>query len=168
MDSQRVGHDWATLICGLRDFSDCLHSRNSCVVSLLLGVSFSQIHTDAIEKDMVYSFLGKILRLKIEWEPLQRGSFFPSLKWFVEVTQRLVISSGSGCVKSFRSCSTPQSYGLYPPGSSVHGILQARILEWVAISFSWGSSQPRNWTHICCLLCWQSGSLSLAPPRKLY
>ena len=31
-----------------------------------------------------------------------------------------------------------------PPGSSVHGILQARILEWVAISFSRGSSQPRD------------------------
>ena len=30
-----------------------------------------------------------------------------------------------------------------PPGSSVHGILQARILEWVAISFSWRSSPPR-------------------------
>ena len=30
------------------------------------------------------------------------------------------------------------------PGSSVHGILQARILEWVAISFSRGSSRPRN------------------------
>ena len=33
-----------------------------------------------------------------------------------------------------------------PPGSSVHGILQARILEWVAISFSLGSSQPRDRT----------------------
>ena len=32
------------------------------------------------------------------------------------------------------------------PGSSVHGMLQARILEWVAISFSRGSSQPRDWT----------------------
>ena len=31
-----------------------------------------------------------------------------------------------------------------PPGSSVHGILQARILEWAAISFSRGSSQPRD------------------------
>ena len=31
-----------------------------------------------------------------------------------------------------------------PPGSSVHGILQARILEWVASSFSRGSSRPRN------------------------
>ena len=31
------------------------------------------------------------------------------------------------------------------PGSSVHGILQARILEWIAISFSRGSLQPRGW-----------------------
>ena len=34
------------------------------------------------------------------------------------------------------------------PGSSVHGILQARILEWVAIPFSRGSSQPKDQTHI--------------------
>ena len=34
------------------------------------------------------------------------------------------------------------------PGSSIHGILQARILEWVAISFSRGSSQPRNGTQV--------------------
>ena len=34
------------------------------------------------------------------------------------------------------------------PGSSVHGILQARVLEWVAISFSRGSSQPRDWTRV--------------------
>ena len=38
-----------------------------------------------------------------------------------------------------------------PPGSSVHGILQARILECVAISFSSGSSQPRDLTWICCI-----------------
>ena len=34
------------------------------------------------------------------------------------------------------------------PGSSIHGILQARILEWVAISFSRRSSQPRDWTQV--------------------
>ena len=38
-----------------------------------------------------------------------------------------------------------------PPGSSVHGISQARILEWVAISFSRGSSQPRGQTGISCI-----------------
>ena len=35
-----------------------------------------------------------------------------------------------------------------PPGSSVHGILQARILEWVAIPFSRGSSWTRDWTWV--------------------
>ena len=34
------------------------------------------------------------------------------------------------------------------PGSSVHGILQARILEWVAMSFSRGSSRPRDRTQV--------------------
>ena len=38
-----------------------------------------------------------------------------------------------------------------PPGFSVHGISQARILEWVAISFSRGSSRPRNWTQVSCI-----------------
>ena len=45
-----------------------------------------------------------------------------------------------------QSCPT-----LCPPGSFVHGIFQARILEWVAISFSSGSSRPRNQTWIFCI-----------------
>ena len=40
-----------------------------------------------------------------------------------------------------------------PPGSSVHEILQAGILEWVAISFSRGSSWPRDQTHLSCIAC---------------
>ena len=35
-----------------------------------------------------------------------------------------------------------------PPGSSVHGVLQAKILEWIAMPFSRGSSQPRDQTHV--------------------
>ena len=38
-----------------------------------------------------------------------------------------------------------------PPGSSLHGILQARILEWVTIPFSRGSSQPRGQTQVSCI-----------------
>ena len=37
------------------------------------------------------------------------------------------------------------------PGPSIHGVLQARILEWVAISSSRRSSWPRDWTHVSCL-----------------
>ena len=39
------------------------------------------------------------------------------------------------------------------PGSSVYGDFQAIILEWVAISFSGGSSQTRDGTHISCVSC---------------
>ena len=46
---------------------------------------------------------------------------------------------------------TPRTFS--PPGSSVHGILQARILEWVVISFSRGSSWPRYQTRISCGSC---------------
>ena len=48
-----------------------------------------------------------------------------------------------------QSCLTlcdPMDYSL--PGSSIHRIFQARILEWVAISFSRRSSQPRDWTQV--------------------
>ena len=38
-----------------------------------------------------------------------------------------------------------------PPGSFVHGILQARIQKWVAISISRGSSRPRDQAHISCI-----------------
>ena len=39
------------------------------------------------------------------------------------------------------------------PGSSDHGILQARILEWVAMPSSWGSSQPRDGTRVSFVSC---------------
>ena len=48
-------------------------------------------------------------------------------------------------------CLTLRYHGLET--SSVHGIFQARILEWVAISSSRGSSQPRDHTHVSCISC---------------
>ena len=50
-----------------------------------------------------------------------------------------------------------------PRGSSVHGISQARSLEWVAISFSRGSSQPRVWAYLSCL---EGGFFTPKPPGK--
>ena len=41
-----------------------------------------------------------------------------------------------------------------PPGSSVHGISEARILEWGAVSFSRGSSPPRDGTWVSCIAGW--------------
>ena len=48
-----------------------------------------------------------------------------------------------------QSCPTPcDPMDCSPPGSSVHGLLQARILEWVAVPFSRGSSQHRDRTEV--------------------
>ena len=71
------------------------------------------------------------------------------------------------CAKSFQSCLTlhnPVDCSL--SGSSVHGILQVRILEWVAMSSSRGSSQPRDGAVSLCPLPWQVNSLLLVPPGK--
>ena len=53
-----------------------------------------------------------------------------------------------------------------PPGSSVHGILQARILEWVAMPSSRGSSQPRNQNFVSCDSCIAGGFFTTEPPGK--
>ena len=55
-----------------------------------------------------------------------------------------------------------------PPGSSVHGILQARILDLVASPFSRESSQSSQGLNLCllCLLHWQAGFLPLVQPGK--
>ena len=59
---------------------------------------------------------------------------------------------------------SPIDYSL--PGSSAHGIFQTRILEWVTISFSRGSSRQWSNPHLLCLLHWQADSLPLFQPRK--
>ena len=66
----------------------------------------------------------------------------------------------SSCCMSSKVISDSANYK--PPGSSVHGILQARILEWVAIPFSRGSSQCRGWTWVSCIagrffIIWDTG-----------
>ena len=77
-----------------------------------------------------------------------------------------VLSLDSGIRKTWVSISTPVCSKLLqscptlcnpmdriPPVSSVYGILQARILVWVAIPFSRGSSQPRDLTSISYIAC---------------
>ena len=53
------------------------------------------------------------------------------------------------------------------PGSSVHGILLARILEWVAMPSSRGSSQPRDQTGVSCIAALHPDSLQSEPLGKL-
>ena len=72
--------------------------------------------------------------------------------------------SAAAAAKSLQSCPTlcsPMDH--HPPGSSVHGILQARILEWVVVTFSRGSSQPRDRTQVSCIM---ANSLPAEPQGK--
>ena len=67
--------------------------------------------------------------------------------------------------KSLQLCSTlchHMDYSL--PGSSVHGVLQARILEWIAVPSSRGSSWLRDQHASLTSPAWQADSLPLAPP----
>ena len=51
--------------------------------------------------------------------------------------------------QSYQTLCDPMDCSL--PGSSVHGIPQARILEWVVVPFSRESSQPRDHTQVSCI-----------------
>ena len=74
------------------------------------------------------------------------------------------------CCLASKSCPTL----LWPPwtvaaprtGSSVHGILQARILEWVAMPSSRGSSQCKDWTHVSCNSFTAGRFFTTEPPVK--
>ena len=55
--------------------------------------------------------------------------------------------------KSLQSCLTLRPHGLSLPGSYIHGIFQARILEWTAMPSSRGSSWPRNRTRVFYISC---------------
>ena len=78
------------------------------------------------------------------WEITLNTLEFPDRNVFV-------IHRGGGALVS-KSCPTLTiPWTVACPGCSVHRILQARILEWVAISFSRGSSLPRNQTGVSCI-----------------
>ena len=98
----------------------------------------------------------------------RKASFIPQSEWvLITHSEQQPIHTSiccgaitTACYKSLfaaaclaeKSCPTlwdPMDYSL--PGSSAHGISQARLLEWVATSFSRGSSQPSDWTRISCL-----------------
>ena len=107
--------------------------------------------------------------VSIKW--LDGLYFWHNWKFCLHILHIFVLCSVS------QSCPTLRNNPLdcSPLGSSVHGIPQTRILEWVAISSSRGSSRPRDWTLMSCVSCigrqilyhWATGEapyLSLLPP----
>ena len=86
--------------------------------------------------------------------------------WWIIVYKPLVWCEWIVKVKSLSRVPTlrdPMDCSL--PGSSVHGIFQARVLEWVTVSFSRRSSRPRDWTRVShivgrCFTTWATRGVS--------
>ena len=99
-----------------------------------------------------------IMEISSSWVLLIYTILFSFKSMFCLCTQNccfiLCLYYATISTKSLQSCPTvcgPRNYSF--PGSSVHEILQARILEWVAIFGSRESSRPRGLTHISCVSC---------------
>ena len=71
--------------------------------------------------------------------------------WWLLNTMNVLNAFEVLVAQSYLTLCDPMNCSL--PGSSVHGIFQARILEWAAIFCSRGSSRPSHWSRISCIPC---------------
>ena len=86
-------------------------------------------------------------RTRLKWLSSSSSKLYELFIYFVGV-----------CAQLLQSCLTLcDPMNCNPPGLSVHGISQAKFLEWVAISSSRASSWPRDWTQVSCVSCIASG-----------
>ena len=90
----------------------------------------------------------------------EKWSIYLKSEYEVQEAARNQTGAGAQCLTPWN----PQDCS--PSGSSVHGIFQARILEWAAISISRWSSQSRDQTHISCNSCLAGQFFTTAPPGK--
>ena len=102
---------------------------------------------------IVVQMLGCAWLFATPWTAARLAS--PVLHYLPEFAQIHVSWVGVWKVWKWKSLSCVRLFGnpmdCSPPGSSVDGILQPRMLERVASPFSKGSSQPRNWTGVSCI-----------------
>ena len=137
-------------------------------VSAALLMSRAMEPRASITEGWLYPFfkLAYISDLK---EILRKQQFIHSCNEYLLSTYWLPGTVPGAVTALLFSCSVVSDslwrYGLCGlPGSSIHGILQARILEWVAISFSRGSSWRRDRTHVSCISCIAGGFFTSEPP----
>ena len=94
---------------------------------------------------LLYHLFSHLVKgsLKIE---IESGFFLYKMLWFLKQWIERLACVHAKLLQLYLTPCDPMDCS--PPGSSIHGILQARILEWVAMPSSRGSSWPRDQTHI--------------------
>ena len=127
---QDISGDWPWSLNPRRDTAWPLVYPTTCVgqESLNSQVTFSIFRFESQLCEVEFCFLNT-----------------SRLLWFIDTCV---------CAASLQSClalGDPMDWS--PPGSSVHGILQVRILEWVAVFSFRGSSRSKDWTHISYVSC---------------
>ena len=161
MGSQWVRHDWAT------ELNWILHSKKYTIYVYITFQYFKSVLTPKIS----YYLFAICFPYLFSW--IWLNSFIITLYQMLllitnktsgkknEVLKLIVVCMYCCCCVATKSCLLLLPPHCSPPGSSVHGIFQARILEWVAISFSRGSSRPRDWTRVSCI----AGEFFTAEPQ---
>ena len=98
-------------------------------------------------------------QVNVEWQMVSwkifatyakgKSKFLRYIKFLDIILKESINSMLLWCAQSYLTLCNHMECSL--PGFSVHGILQTRILEWVVISSSRGSSWPRDWIHVSCI-----------------
>ena len=120
---------------------------HSCRIELRTDTK-SQVVKQHVRPGKCPLFITK--RLKVDCSTVKDGPIF----YFIYVQ----------LLQSYLNLCDPLDYSL--PDFSVHGILQARIREWVAMPSSRRCSRPRDWTHICCISCVTGRFFTTQPPGE--
>ena len=133
------------LICWIvKDFS----VNAFCTIPLLIPLLYWNTMW-GVTREVQLSYVIQTCTIQKALAVLRRwtvGSMFVSLNKQIDFSEMLSPITSSSVAQLYLTLCDPMDCSL--PGSSVHGILQARILEWVAILFSRGSSQLRDWTQV--------------------
>ena len=143
-------------------------SRQEYWSGVPLSSLFTEVRTD---NKVTFCYSGYTLKGIYFQKDKFLKNFKKEMKWqrVLEMHDILKIICINMCAKSPQLCSTLwDPMDCSPSGSSVHGILQARILEWVFRPSSRGSSWPRGGTYISCVICIAGGCFSTEQLGKPY
>ena len=158
-----VDHDGYSIFLNIK--YDIFNCRNWVSVDLFFWINSSCIYPCSVPQERKLNFMNCIRKFFLVQASTHISSKGGYEKDYCEEKKKEWIHANS--LQLFLTLCDPTDSS--QPGSSVHGILQARILEWVAMPSSRGSSQPSDqWSNQVSLMspALAGGSFTTEPPRK--